>query len=519
MATQFKPLNIKTAYQKGESQPAPDSNPPSNASLSASLITVAIIAILLVAPTLGDWCSLAPDSFDYLTTARTLHETGRYPDHHMMRPPGFPTLIAPLFQFGDPPLFAIRILLAICFVATGILTTALFHTSLGRLPAIAAGLLTVTNSVLLMQTTVALSEAVFIPIQLAALIAITKLRRKAPMRLAVVAALLAACAIMVRTIGAAVVPVAMLVMLFRRGDSWRGRVTHVAVFLAVASIMPTIWHLRQSGFPAQAGYGRMWTQAMESEQTDATDLALQLQRFKRFGAERLADIKRAMVPNHVGWRAFQGGASSIITAVVALGVIGACLVRFAIHREPSFAYALLVLFVVALWPWDEGVRLVAPLIPIFYAGLIGLLFPRKGLSRNRAVFAALGIAILMAANTWETIESIRRLPQTESKAIHRLATANAFADTLVDYVPPDIAMICVTQDGSNAKLTFAGGIYFSRHRHANYLDLQEGAKLVLGNIGEKYAAIEKALIATEFEYNGAQAIHMGNQFIIIRIDR
>ncbi|MBK8269611.1 MAG: glycosyltransferase family 39 protein [Planctomycetes bacterium] len=521
MATGFQTFNIKTAYEKGGEQSAPGSPiSSSNTGSKASLLVVGIAAILIIAPTLGNWCSLAPDSFDYLTTARSLHKTGCYPDYHMMRPPGFPTLIAPLFQFGDPPLLAIRWLLAASFIVTGILTTALFHRSLGRFPAMAVGLLTITNSVLLMQTTVALSEAVFLPIQLAALIAVERLRRGTSWRCTVVAGLLVACAIMVRTVGAALVPVAMLAVLCRRGDSWRSRSMHATVFLLAAAVMPLLWHLRQSGFPAQSGYGRMWTQAMESETTDVTGMSLQLQRFQRFGAERLADIKRAVVPNHVGWRAFQGDASSVITAVVALLVIIACLVRFAIHREPTFAYALLVLVVVSLWPWDEGVRLVAPLIPIFCAGLIWLLLTTRGwLGQKGAAAATVGIALLLAANTWETIETLRRLPKVESKAVQRLATARSFAETLTRLFPSNAQLICVTEDGSNAKLTFAGGAYLAKLGNTSYLDLKPETNLELGKINEEYAAIERAGEFDGFDRIGTKAMFVGDEFVIIRIDR
>ncbi|MFQ5411083.1 MAG: hypothetical protein ACE5EC_02260 [Phycisphaerae bacterium] len=69
----------------------------------AAPASLALLTFLVCLPALGPWCTLTPDGIDYLTNARSLRETLRFPAGALARPPGFPVLLAPLMILGDTP--------------------------------------------------------------------------------------------------------------------------------------------------------------------------------------------------------------------------------------------------------------------------------------------------------------------------------------------------------------------------------------------------------------------------------
>ncbi len=436
---------------------------------------VATIGTMIIVPSIGRWCALAPDSIAYLSTARTLYETGGLPNEFMMRPPGFPVALAPLFLTGDLPLLAIRILLGICFVAAGALTTVLFNRELGRRAAIAAGLLVVTNCALIHQSGVALSELLFIPLQLAALIILDRARGgpRLTKSLSIMAGLVVSAAVLTRSLGVFLIPIGAAMILFSRTQTRRDRVVAAALFGIAAVVMPAAWQLRQSSYPIAQGYGRMWTQAMEAEQSDATGLSLQFERLEKFGPLRLDGIKAAMIPNTLGWRAFQSSWASAASWLVGGAFIAIALARVLIKRSGPDAYVLATLGALALWPWDEGVRLIVPLIPFFAGGLVWAIVGlyRKAPRPIAALSTAAVAGLLLIAHSVELGLTFERLPRTEQKAQTELGEMQEFAKTLDRIVPPDASILCITPNGHNAKLTVAGGAFIAKRDHVGYLDV------------------------------------------------
>ncbi|MBX3395183.1 MAG: hypothetical protein KF841_07425 [Phycisphaerae bacterium] len=477
-----------------------------------------LLSVVTIWPTLGGWCSLTPDSFDYLTSARSLYESGRFPDAYLMRPPGFPVLLTPLLLFGDPPLLAIRLLLAICFIATSVLSAVLLTPMLGRRAASLVGLLVSLNGPMLLQAATCLSEMVFLPIELGVLILIDRMgRARMPRwRAHAVCGALAGVAVMVRTIGAALVPIGAIVILTNFRLPKRDRLIAILIFLLTASSMPAMWHIRQSAYADQDGYGRMWFQPRAAEQTTATGLTLQGQRLIRFGGDRLADLKRAVIPNQLLWRAFQKPWAGITTALVALIVIAVAGYRVLRYRSPTEAYLLVVLGVLSLWPWDEGVRLLVPLTPIilgvilwFGIALLSRVMPRRAWVGRSAATAIL----LLCVAEWTQV--VASMPVMEQKSCKRMSDATRFASQLALELPESRDVACICRNGYNLKLTFLGGKYLSRRNNVRIIDFGPDQNISRLLIGYYYAVIANDLIPDLEMTANMTTIAIGPEYSII----
>lgn len=437
-------------------------------------LIVALVATIAVVPTLGSWCALAPDSISYLTTARTLIETGQFPDCFLMRPPGFPVLLAPLFLMSDLPFLGIRILLAFCFVATGALTTRLFARELGRGWSIVAGTLVALNGALLVQSSIALSELLFIPLQIIPFILLDRARgatrlQKTP---CIFAALITSAAIMTRSLGILLVPFGAAMIYCARNECRRNRAIAATLFCITALLLPGLWSIRQAAYPNGRGYGSMWTHAMESEKTDATGFTLQTERLAKFGPLRLEGIKAAIVPNILGWRAFQSSWATAATWGIGLVCLAIAAVRLFRFKSAVDGYLLATLGVLALWPWDEGVRLIIPLLPFLVGGLVWALreiYRRVDGFKRLAITAVTALGVLGSAV--EVGLLLHRLPQRSEKSQQLFTAMSDMAATLDRVAPKGAPILCVTPNGHNLKLTVAGGAFLSHRAHIEYLDV------------------------------------------------
>ena len=430
----------------------------------------------MCAGALGPWCRLTPDSITYLTTARALFETGHYPAVHLMPPPGFPTVIAPLMAFGDTPFLALRIGLSLCWAATSVLTYLLCRRQMGERVAWLAGLLVALNTVLLMQTTVVLSEMLFLPLSLGVLLATARWGPGSASRWVEItlSGLLAAAAIMVRSIGVVLLaaPVAMLLL-----DGSRRplrRVARAAVFLVFASAPLVAWQVRQSAYPAGEGYGHMWTTAREAEHTGSSGLALQFERLGRFAPMRLAAIKAAVLPGRLGWRAFQRPFDWSTTWLVGGFFVAMSLLRIVRERSPADVYFLLFLLLLSLWPWDEGVRLVVPLIPL----LIGnALWAAQRMWRRldarqwgRRVLGG-AFALLILAQVVEMGLAQGRMPDHRDKAVGRMDVMRGLALRIREDLPAGAGLMCITPNENNSKMLLVGAAYLARMPIRRSLDI------------------------------------------------
>ncbi|MFQ5411084.1 MAG: hypothetical protein ACE5EC_02265, partial [Phycisphaerae bacterium] len=204
------------------------------------------------------------------------------------------------------------------------MTWRLYRMETGPAAAWLAGLLVAANPALLMQTTVVLSEMVFLPIALGMLLIIRRWERVGvigparhkrwdregilgPARYDTgvggfeicAGGLLSAVAVSVRSMGVTLVPVAMIVLLADRRRTRRRRWVRAGLYLLFAAAPLVAWEVRQSAWPSTYSYTNVWTTAREAEQTDATGWALQRARLGHWGPTRLDDLKAAIVPNRL----------------------------------------------------------------------------------------------------------------------------------------------------------------------------------------------------------------------------
>ncbi len=377
--------------------------------------------------------------------------------------------------FGDAPFLAVRILHALCWFASTVLTWRLFRDELGPIAAATAAVLVATSSAMLTQTTVLLSEMAFIPLVLICLVLAERWGRPGRLHLLepVLGGALAAAAILVRAMGLALAPVMLISLLRRPGETLRSRAARATLF-ALSFLAPILgWNLRQSLYPSGYNYASIWTRPRSAEHTATTGAALQLERLKTFGPIRLADIKAGMFPSHLGWRAFHDTPGMIATFAVGGFFVLVGLVRLLVVRSPIDGWALATLFMLALWPWEEGMRLIAPMIPLFcgYLAWTGHFLFQK--TRGRA-WATGGLVLATCAVLAVQLVELRLtglgLARQSAKARDRLAAMHRLADWQVASLPSDAAIACVTPPKHNAKMILAGGSYFARRVVRDYLE-------------------------------------------------
>lgn len=430
-------------------------------------LALATIALAAGRPSLGNWCELAPDSFDYLETARSLADTGGFPDRHVVRPPGFPMLLAMLMQLDGPlPLAAARLCFAVCWSLAGILTYWLHRRELGESAAWLAGAFVATSPVLLRQSAVLLSEPLYIPLSLAALglLAAVAAGRSRACRYVLPAALLTSAALVTRSIGLVILPLAAYAILRGPGRSWRRRLLLLAVFGVIATAPWALWQLRQAPYREGAGYFRLWAAARQAEETDATGVALQAERFCKYAPLRLESIKAAVLPERLLWRAHQDPWGRPTTWLVGGFFVAVALVRLLRKRCLLAAYTLASLLLLAFWPWDEKVRLLTPLIPLLagqlaWAGLSLWRWnrPRRWL-RPALVLATLGLAVMQIAELHLSQQGMAKL---RLKSEQRMACMRQTAQHLAEHTPPRAAWLGILPDGHPDKVLLLGAAYFA----------------------------------------------------------
>ena len=433
---------------------------------AAIVFGLILLAAAIGWASLGRWCLFAPDSFTYLDMARTLWETGRLPPRRLVAPPGFALLLAPLMRGGDLPLLPLRSILLAAWAAVAVLTFLLHRRELGQVQAAAAGLLVALSPVLFTLTLTPLSEMVFLVLATLTLLLLERWRE--PGRISSVAAaaggLLAATACLTRSMGVVLLPLGAMVLLAKRDNPRRLRVQIALLFLAAAVLPVLAWAQRERSFPSQAGYPRVWTAALGHEETDAAGLTLQWQRLARYGPLRLESLKESLLPRDLCWRAYQPPWAGITTALLGGGLAAIALWRAVRTRRPSDIFVVLTLLMVALWPWDEGPRLIAPVMtvtaayPVWIAARIGRYGRRRG-TQALAATALVGVILLQAAGLKLLLD---RLPSQREKAAARVAEMERIARWLTAEMPESGRWCAYLPDRHAAKLPLIGAAYLAR---------------------------------------------------------
>lgn|GEM_PF-2180497 len=454
------------------------------------LLLTSIVALLTSAWAVGDWLILSPDSFRYLRGARSLAEDGTFGVGRLSLPPGFSCLLYLIMTSDGLPLAETRLLLIVGWMATAIFTHIYYRKH--RHARIVA-LLVAVSPALLIQSEYLLSELAFMPFALGALIQFEAWREG---RLAWWRILLGffccTAAILIRTMGIVLLPLGLLALARRRPPSSEsaaqdansgpidadrernGRQPQTlarviaGTLLVIATIYPQLqWSARERSYPEEYGYSRILFSARAGESADDNFVTLQAKRFIQYTPLRLASIKEAVVPTRLGWRLFQPPMATPSTWLIGGGLLILIGWRAWRYRMLIDYFALLTLGLLSIWPWDEGVRFVLPLLPTIWAALLGGLDTLTGFfgdyatKRRRLAFAGM-IILMIAVLSYENRLIIDGRANRAEKATARLAEMQTLGKQAAPYLEGAPRIGCVLKNESLDKTTVIGAMYLQR---------------------------------------------------------
>ncbi|MDZ4781535.1 MAG: hypothetical protein SGJ19_14895 [Planctomycetia bacterium] len=385
---------------------------------------MAAACLLLFAQVSSDWY-VTRDGASYLSIARSLAQQGaptNLGQQQLFFAPCYSFLIAPLYWISDRPILALSLLNAALGVALLFSTRSWISRFAPDDAALIAATCVINASVgILLRRT--LSEALFMPAMVVTVLLLEHVRAATVERLPVRAALGAGVALamvcLTRQAGLTTLPgfaIALGVTTSRSGASWR-RAAMVLALVAVPALA------------AVAGLGAYErATAVEDARTYADFLAADSQSFPaqvRTGLVlRISEIGRVALPGMFkaapdastsGWLNF-----SLYAATALAVVYGA--VRM-LRRNPD-TFLCIAPFYVALyvvWPFDEGIRFLAPLAPVW---LIGLYFalPEVPALRRRVAWLSLITHAIVAVGYWLANDRPEaRRDNAEWPALDRLA--------------------------------------------------------------------------------------------------
>lgn len=445
----------------------------------AAPILLAAISVVASIPILGNWCNLSPDSFTYLTAARSVFESGSFPHVRLIAPPGYPLILAPLMMLGDLPIFAFRIFAVTCLMAISAQTWFLFRRELGNWGAFLAGFLVSISGPMLTQSTFILSEIAFTPLAISCLLIGLRWRGgKVPTAFEIViAGLYAGSTAVVRSVGLVIAPVMLWAYLCSPCKSRGRRMALSLAFLLSFAIPSAIWSVRQGMYPSDYGYGTVWTTARSIEKTNLRGMGLQLQRLGTFGPQRLADLTAVVIPEHLGWRLVSGGAAPFARWIIGGGLVVIAVLRLVRSKSPVDLFFLLMMGMLAVWPWNEGVRLVTPLIPLlagYICWLIVRLFDKFAEHPWRTRVLAAVATVFLAGQLAELPYVLGALSRQGGRTCARIEEMQRVAQWQNEKLPKEAGFVSVTPIGDNSKLVLIGASYFSRRPISGFSEFDNG---------------------------------------------
>ncbi len=385
---------------------------------------------------------------------------------------------------GDLPLMWIRLLAVACHAAAVVLTWRLARVYVGAYGSLAAAAIIGLHPALLQQHLSVLSESAFIPLALAALVAIEVPSREGRfLRRAVMAGLFSGAAILVRTMGMALIPACLLGIGLQRGVSARRKSLGAVLYLTLSCLPMATWQARQAGFEREYGYSDMWTRARSVEATDATGIALQVRRLLVFGPARMSDMLALFVPTYAGWRLYSAPFVRPAGAAITLACGVCCMALLWRRRSPAATFATLSLAMVAVWPWNEGVRLVLPAAPILVVAAI--VTARDALVRGGAGARLAGMAagLLLLSSGANIVDGAlawpRRLDASRTRSLAAIEEMKGMAAWMSASLPSESRIVCITRQGDSAKTLLAGAAYLADVPIAGYRDLAPDAPVEL----------------------------------------
>jgi 4-amino-4-deoxy-L-arabinose transferase-like glycosyltransferase len=224
-----------------------------------ALVTVAVaLALVLRLGLIADTPGFKPihDAADFDRMARSIADTGHYPDTYFakpgtataLNPPGYPHLLALTYTIAGRSLTAGRVLGALLGMVTVLLMALIAWRLWGPTAGVLAGFLGAFYPPLVMTNASLISEALFLPLMLGlVLLLVTRpqVEGSAALAVAVVAGVLCGLAALTRFVGVLLVIVVLIWILQRRLTARRRlAMGALAVLAASATIAP--WTIRNA---------------------------------------------------------------------------------------------------------------------------------------------------------------------------------------------------------------------------------------------------------------------------------
>ena len=424
----------------------------------------AVVAISLALPSLGAWCTWAPDSLTtYLSLARTLARTGQLPAQRLIAPPGYSVMLAPLvLLWGDTPMLAIRVVQALMLLLIATSTFFVHRRELSHGGALAAAICVASSPVLLGLSATPLSEIFFTTLICAWLLLIGRWEegRFSGWWEGAWGGVLCAAIMLTRSIGGVTVPISLWVLWRRaRGPIRLGR---LAAFSACVVGPSVTWELRQNSFPGVDSYRRAWTQSTWSEPANLRGPPLYAHRLGSFGILRLAALKEAFISPDPFWRLYASPFARLSSCVIGGAILIVAFAKFVRHRRAADALVIATVGLLCFWPYDEGVRLIAPLIPVLAAYPVWVI--QRGLRSRRPFSQRAALLFSMAWMCSQAAGVIRfeaTLPAHRDKELARFRQMRDLAAWQAATLPARGDYIGITPYRDNSKLVLAGASYLS----------------------------------------------------------
>lgn len=442
-------------------------------------------------------------------------------------PPGFGVLLAPFVGDGGIPAVGIRMLLAACLGLSASLAFILYRDVCGGRAAAAVGLFVATSPVLMEQAQWVLSELPYLAISVVIVItanAVTRLFGSRRMIACVVVGAAIGALAMVRSVGLLLAPACALAIALRArrsgtarragsmqaegssptvGEStadatnrradppWRIDTAAVALLLASTLMLPVAWRLVRGADGTDFDYWHMLRHARPTEGTSATGARLVVERLAHWGPQRLSEIGAALVPQTIGWSFWQSSAGAATRLLIGLGALAAVSWRLAFRRRAEDAYVLLSVALLVVWPWDEGVRLVSPLLPFCVGAIVDAVqtvaarVRSAGLRAKWPAVASVFVLLMCGVQGIAIAHAAARGPSRALRDQERRERATAIASAIASRVHAG-SMLAVVPDGDDVKVDVALAGYLS----GTQIDLEDCAPCASPSVSwERYATL------------------------------
>jgi hypothetical protein len=201
------------------------------------LAGLSLIAVATVVYATRWGAGLSDDSMFYVKPARDIL-AGKQPFFSPHYPPLLPLVVTLLGFLGIEPLMGIRILNAVCFgINVFLIGLVIYRLTTSRGVALIGALLVLTSVVMVEVHSWAMSEALFITLTLATLLALDNYLDTRKLGWVIAAAILAGCAALTRYAGIALIASGTVFLLLVQGNTWPRRVLGAALFGLISGTM------------------------------------------------------------------------------------------------------------------------------------------------------------------------------------------------------------------------------------------------------------------------------------------